>query len=59
MGKWLTSRNLRMLTADNGTEALEKLQQTHEIDLVLLDIKMPEMDGINPILVGKIQFVFY
>ncbi len=34
------------LSASNGREALEFFQQHQEaIDLILLDIKMPEMDG--------------
>lgn len=34
-----------VLTASNGLEALGVIEQHPEIDLVLLDIKMPEMDG--------------
>ena len=34
-----------VLTASNGLEALELIEKHREIDLVLLDIKMPEKDG--------------
>jgi CheY-like chemotaxis protein len=36
--------NLRIVTAENGAEALEKMQ-SEEPDLVLLDIMLPDMDG--------------
>ena len=34
-----------MLSASGGREALEMLSQREDIDLVLLDIRMPDMDG--------------
>ncbi|MBE9462964.1 response regulator [Dyadobacter subterraneus] len=33
--------------AANGREAIEKLQETKDIDLILMDVMMPEMDGIQ------------
>lgn len=33
--------------AKNGQELLENLNQNHNIDLVLMDLQMPEMDGIK------------
>jgi CheY-like chemotaxis protein len=42
----LEERNYQVDEAGNGREALEKLQDSNP-DLVLLDIRMPEMDGIE------------
>ena len=36
---------MAVLRAENGKEALEILQQTPDLDIVLMDIMMPEMDG--------------
>ena len=33
--------------AHNGVEALERLNEDHEIDMVLSDINMPRMDGLT------------
>lgn len=47
MTKRLTKRNLTILSAFSGAEALEKLNQQRNIDVVVLDVKMPGMDGIE------------
>jgi len=39
---WLTSEAIR---AHNGKEAVEKFMSDKNIDLILMDIKMPVMDG--------------
>ncbi|MBT1690323.1 response regulator [Dawidia soli] len=41
----LEDENVQCLTAENGRQALEVLQANPSIDLVLMDIMMPEMDG--------------
>ena len=35
----------RFILATNGKEAMEAVQNTPEVDLILLDLLMPEMDG--------------
>ena len=36
-----------VIEAENGREAVRALQSAPEIDLLLLDIMMPEMDGFE------------
>jgi PAS domain S-box-containing protein len=45
--KLLTSRNYRVIRAKNGKEAVNHVAENQEIRLVLMDIKMPLMGGIE------------
>ncbi len=44
--KLLGKKGYEALTAASGQEALEKLN-THNVHVVILDVKMPGMDGIS------------
>ena len=41
----LESYDMNVIVGKNGKEGIEKLHEHEEIDLVLMDIMMPEMDG--------------
>ncbi|MEK7990359.1 MAG: CHASE3 domain-containing protein [Thiotrichaceae bacterium] len=41
----LESKGMKVFMAPNGKRALEQLEKIHDIDIVLMDIMMPEMDG--------------
>jgi signal transduction histidine kinase/DNA-binding response OmpR family regulator/CHASE3 domain sensor protein len=43
----LEPKGAKLFIARNGREAIEHLQRTPDIDLVLMDIMMPEMDGLE------------
>ncbi|MEO7110460.1 MAG: response regulator [Polyangiaceae bacterium] len=43
----LEPKGAKIVIARNGREALEVLEKTPNIDLVLMDVMMPEMDGIQ------------
>ncbi|WP_426449915.1 response regulator [Paenibacillus sp. S-38] len=45
----LEKYGIRVLFADNGKEALDLLEGNPRIDLILMDIMMPEMDGYQAI----------
>ncbi|NTV99182.1 MAG: response regulator [Chlorobiaceae bacterium] len=45
--KTLKGQNIRILCAQTGTEAVEMVEQYPEIDLVLMDIKMPQLNGYD------------
>lgn len=45
LSKSLEKLKMNVVTAINGKEALQKLAEHPDIDIVLLDMMMPEMDG--------------
>ena len=45
----LERRGMKVLTAITGSEAIELVEQTPELAIVLMDIMMPEMDGYQTI----------
>ena len=49
LSKILKKNGLKVVIADNGQMALEKLEEQPDIDLVLMDIMMPVMDGFEAI----------
>ena len=49
LGSYLRKHGLSIITADNGELALRRLDEETTIDLVLMDIMMPVMDGYTTI----------
>ncbi|MBU2497832.1 MAG: response regulator [Proteobacteria bacterium] len=47
MTKRLTKRDLQITSALSGKEALEQLKRDSTTEIVILDVKMPGMDGIE------------
>lgn len=47
MVKRLAKRNMDIVPAYDGPEALAKLNEQSNIEVVILDVKMPGMDGIE------------
>ena len=56
MTKRLEKRNLRVLSAFSGDEALEKISGNRNLDVIILDVKMPGMDGIDALALLKKDF---
>lgn len=43
----IRDKNFEFVFANNGAEALDKLEEHADIQLILSDINMPEMDGLT------------
>ena len=43
----LENHDMRVLSATNGRQAIDLIERTPGIDMVLMDIMMPEMDGFE------------
>ncbi len=41
----LESHDMKIISAENGKQAIERLQENPTVDIVLMDIMMPGMDG--------------
>jgi DNA-binding NtrC family response regulator len=56
LAKRLSKRELTVVTAFSGAEALDKLEKDSHIDVVILDVKMPGMDGIETLRAIKAKY---
>ena len=56
MVKRLEKRNFHVLTAHSGQDALDLLNNTRNVDVIVLDVKMPGMDGIDTLKEIKLRF---
>ena len=54
----LERRGMKVLTATTGREAIDLIEATSNLALVLMDIMMPEMDGYQTIQVIRIRPMF-
>jgi CheY-like chemotaxis protein/signal transduction histidine kinase len=49
IGSLLSYHGVHLIEAENGREALELLEKNPQVELILMDIMMPEMDGYSAI----------
>ena len=47
MTKRLAKRDLTVVSAHSGPESLTKIDHEDHVDVVILDVKMPGMDGLE------------
>ncbi|MCG6954669.1 MAG: response regulator, partial [Gemmatimonadetes bacterium] len=47
LAKRLRARGYDVVDVDNGEEAIRRVRQDGDIDIAVLDLKMPGMDGIQ------------
>jgi len=56
LSRRLSKRGLGIVPAYSGKEGLKKLEQHTAVEVVILDVKMPEMDGIEVLRRMKSEF---
>lgn len=56
LNKILAKGDFKIFHAYNGQEAVDILEQKNKIDLILMDLKMPEMNGITATKIIKEKF---
>lgn len=56
MAKRLNKRGLTVRTANSGQEGLDALGKPGNVDVVILDVKMPGMDGIETLKAIKVDY---
>jgi len=47
MTSLLEHQQMKVISAESGREAIEILEKNQDVDIVLMDIMMPEMDGYD------------
>lgn len=47
LARFLGKMGFQVVEAENGREALERLREMGQLDLVLVDWNMPEMNGVD------------
>jgi len=58
LSKILKERGMEIIKAENGKNALEMLELHSDVDLILMDIMMPEMDGYEAMKQIRMQMKF-
>ena len=59
MTKRLSKRNLKVIYAFSGSEALKKLDKNRDLDVIILDVKMPGKNGIETLKEIKKKYPLY